>query len=567
MINLTEKYILEQRNAQGELESIKIRRPQSFNFAYDIVDTIASQEPNKTAMIWTNEEGEQHNFSFADMKRWSDKTANYFKSLGIGKGDFVLAILRRHYQFWFTALALEKIGAVLVPATCMLKKHDLEYRIKSGDIKHIICSNFGDTADLADEVCAEIPDFKNKILVNGHGKDYKACATRAYRDGWCDFNTGVRNSAENLERTETKVDEPMLIYFSSGTAGEPKMVMHNHEYALAHIQTAKYWQQVDPNGLHFTIADTGWAKCAWGKIYGCWACEGANFVYDFIRFKAEDILQKVQDFEVTTLCCPPTMYRMFKIAGIRKYDFKHLKRCLTAGEALNPDLYKFWLERTGLPIYEGFGQTETVCCIYVPDDQKVPEGSMGKPAPIYDLQLINEEGKISKPGEVGEICIKLQPAKDSDDPILASAPGILMRYYKEDEITREAKRDYWYHTGDTAWADEDGFLFYVGRNDDLIKSSGYRIGPHEVESVMLEHDAVAECAITGVPDKVRGAIVKASVVLNAGFSPSEELTKELQKWVKNKTAPYKYPRLIEYVDELPKSISGKIQRAQIRKQD
>ena len=556
----------EHRDAQGKLDKLTIDCPKHFNFAYDVMDTIAQHEPNKTALGWANEDKEHHNFSFEEMRIWSNKTANYLSSLGIKKGDFVMVMLRRHYQFWFTALALEKIGAVCVPATFMLKEHDLEYRFEAAGIEHILCSNFGDSADMVDKVVEKFPNFKNKILVNGHGTSGKACSTRVKRSGWEDFNTGVSKASSEIDRIENLTEDPLLLYFSSGTSGEPKMVLHNHEYALAHIQTAKYWHDVDPDGLHFTIADTGWGKTVWGKLYGQWACEAAILVYDFNRFKAEDILHCLQDLKVTTFCCPPTMYRMIMLNGVDGFDLSSLQHCTTAGEMLNPDLFKYWKRATGHELCEGFGQTETTLCICVPADEKPVIGSMGKPSPLYTIELHRDDESVCDTGEVGEICIKIFPKNKNDkDPSHASAPGILDCYYKDEERTAEAKRNFWYHTGDLAWKDEDGYLFYVGRNDDVIKSSGYRIGPHEIESVMLEHDAVNECAITGEPDELRGMAVKATVVLSEHFKASEELTNELQQWVKNKTAPYKYPRIIEYVDELPKTISGKIQRAKIRK--
>ncbi len=566
MRNINEKYVVEEYNDNKELTKFEIKCPKDFNFAYDVVDDIAVNDPDRRAMLWCNPEGEEHDFTFANMKYWSDKTANYFSSLGIGRGDFVMVILRRHYQFWFTALALAKLGAVMVPATFMLKEHDLEYRLNGADIKAIVVTSLGDVAQVTDNVIDKCPSTKIRILVNGgagglgcteDGIPQDICSLKAQREGWHDFNTGVREACAEFERRETIAREPMLMYFSSGTSGNPKMVLHDSEYALAHLITAKHWHNVLPDGLHFTIADTGWGKAVWGKFYGQWLMEAAVFTYDFDRFVPADILSLIGKYQITTLCCPPTMYRMIMGEDIDSFDLSSLVYSTTAGEALNPDLFDFWLEHTGLTIYEGFGQTETPLTIANLTNSKPRSGSMGKPVPLYTVEIQREDGSRCDTGETGEICIKIEPY----------APGIMMEYYKNPEKTLAAKHDGWYHTGDTAWVDEDGYFWYVGRNDDVIKSSGYRIGPFEIESVLLEHEAVRECAVTGVPDPIRGKAVKATVVLTEYFKPSDDLTKELQQWVKNQTAPYKYPRVIEYVDELPKTVNGKIRRAVIRDAD
>ena len=576
---INENYLSESRDQQGEVAHLSLHYSEDFNWAYDVVDDIAVNDPDRTAMVWTNPEGEEHVFTFADIKYWSDKTANFLADQGIRKGDMVLVVLRRHYQFWFVGVALHKIGAVMVPATFMLRDHDMLYRLKAASIKAVICTDKGTVADVVDDVADQCPDLQLKILVNGGGGGLSeegsagACTRDAYlsgpdhvcelttnREGWVDFNSGVRGSREFWMRVPTQIHEPMLMYFSSGTSGEPKMVLHNGTYALAHTVTAKLWHNtMADGGLHFTIADTGWGKAVWGKFYGAWTMESAVMTYDYDRFHAGEILDLIARYGVTTLCCPPTMYRLFKNSGVRGHDLKSLKYCTTAGEALNPDLFDWWKEQTGLTIYEGFGQTETPLTIANLNNSKPRQGSMGKPVPLYDLRILHDDGTECDYGETGEICIRYDKQNPPD--------GIMMCYYRNQQKTDEAICDGWYHTGDTAWKDEDEYLWYVGRNDDVIKSSGYRIGPTEIESVMLQRPEVREVAVTGVPDPVRGKAVKATVVLNDGYEGSPELTKALQKYVKHETAPYKYPRIIDYVRELPKTVNGKIRRAAIREAD
>ena len=582
MRNINERFVKETYSENGLLTDFKVTAPDSFNFGYDVVDDIAENDPDRRAMVWCNPEGEEHFFSFADMREWSNKTANYLAAQGIKKGDYVLVILRRHYQFWFVATALCKLGAIMVPATFMLKEHDLEYRLNEGLISSIICTDAGYIADVVDAVIDRCPTVKSRILVNGAGGGLtpldengkmiipqgaalgaalsgpeNICVATTSREGWLDFNSGVRAASAEFERVETSIKDPMLMYFSSGTSGQPKMVLHSGEYAVAHLLTAKHWHNVVPDGLHFTIADTGWGKAVWGKYYGQWLMEAAVLTYDYDRFDADELLSLIPRYGVTTLCCPPTMYRMFSQVDIDKYDFSTLVYSTTAGEALNPDLFDFWKKHTGLTIYEGFGQTETPLTIANLTGSTPRPGSMGKPVPQYNTRIRDEEGNFCKVGQTGEVCIDVSQG----------APGIMMEYYRNPAKTAEAIHDGWYHTGDTAWCDEDGYYWYVGRNDDVIKSSGYRIGPFEIESVMLEHEAVKECAVTGVPDPLRGKAVKATVVLASGFEGTTALTKELQTWVKQKTAPYKYPRIIEYVEELPKTVNGKIRRAAIREND
>lgn len=582
MRNINLRFVEEGYAADGQLESFKVNCPEDFNFGYDVVDDIAVNDPDRRAMVWCNPEGEEHLFTFGEMKRWSDKTANFLAAQGIGRGDMVMVILRRHYQFWFVATALAKLGAVMVPATFMLKEHDLEYRLNGASIKAIISTSVGEIADVIDNVAGTCPSVETKILVNGAGggltpvdADNKPilpegeligpalsgsegiCAAGIEREGWLDFNTGVRAASEEFDRRPTLARDPMLMYFSSGTSGNPKMVLHDSEYAIAHLVTAKHWHNVDPEGLHFTIADTGWGKAVWGKYYGQWLMEACVFTYDFDRFHPSEILTLIGKYRVTTLCCPPTMYRMMMQENIDRYDLSSLKYSTTAGEALNPDLFAFWKEHTGLTIFEGFGQTETPLTIANLKGSTPKPGSMGKPVPLYHIEILRPDGTPCDKGETGEVCIDVRE----------KMAGIMMEYYRDEAKTNAAMHDGWYHTGDTAWRDEDGYYWYVGRNDDVIKSSGYRIGPFEVESALLEHDAVRECAVTGVPDPVRGLAVKATVVLADGFKGGDVLTEELQHWVKHRTAPYKYPRIIEYVDALPKTVNGKIRRAAIREAD
>ena len=582
MRNINLRYVDETYDENGVLQTYAVHYPETFNFAYDVVDDIAVNDPERRAMVWCNPEGEEHVFTFADMKKWSDKTANFLKDQGLGKGDFVMVILRRHYQFWFTALALAKLGCVMVPATFMLKEHDLEYRLNGASIKAVIATSVGDIANIVDSTLQqfECPSVEKLILVNGAGGGLTPldgngnpisdelvgsalsgeggiCATTAEREGWVDFNAGVQAASEHFAKIDTLAADPMLMYFSSGTSGNPKMVLHDSGYAVGHLMTAKHWHNVRPDGIHFTIADTGWGKAVWGKFYGQWLMEACVFTYDFDRYHAAEILNLIKKYQITTLCCPPTMYRLMMQEDFEQFDLSSLEYSTTAGEALNPDIFNWWKDVTGLTIFEGFGQTETPLTIGNLTNTTPRPGSMGKPVPLFHTEIHREDGTPCDVGQTGEICIRMPEVP----------AGIMMEYYRNPEKTADAIYDGWYHTGDTAWCDEDGYFWYVGRNDDVIKSSGYRIGPFEIESVMLEHEAVRECAVTGVPDPVRGKAVKATVVLADGFTASDELTKELQKWVKRQTAPYKYPRIIDYVAELPRTVNGKIRRVAIRQND
>ena len=585
MRNIHQRYCTETFDENGRLTSFRAHCPEDFNFAYDVVDDIGANDPDRMAMIWCNPEGEEHRLRFSDFMKLSDKAANFLSAQGIGRGDKVIVILRRHYAFWVTALALCKIGAVMVPATFMLKEHDLDYRLRASGAKAIVATSVGDIAQICDNVFAAAEDagkpFEGvrRFLMNGAqfnikgGQGTEADAELAgpalsgpqglfaawcRRPGWIDYNTGVREAPAQWERRATSADGPMLMYFTSGTSGEPKMALHDMRYPLGHITTAKYWHGVEADGgVHLTIADTGWAKTAWGKFYGQWLMEACQLVYDFDRFHASEILGLVGKYRITTFCCPPTMYRMLSLEDVDAYDLSSVHRYTTAGEALNPDLFEFWKQHTGKEIYEGFGQTESPVIVANMVGSTPRPGSMGRPVPFANIEIQRDDGSRCDPGETGEICIECNPR-----PV-----GIVREYYLAPEKTAEAFRGGWYHTGDVAWVDEDGYFWYVGRNDDVIKSSGYRIGPFEIESVLLQHGAVRECAVTGVPDPVRGKAVKATVVLAPGFAPSEALTRELQAWVKSQTAPYKYPRIVEYVDELPRTFSGKIRRVEIRQND
>jgi acetyl-CoA synthetase len=576
MRGIHERYTHEEYDRDGVLAKFRLHWPKDYNFAYDVVDDIATQDPERRAMVWCNPEGEEHIFTFADMKHWSDKTANYLSEQGIEKGDLVMVILRRHYQFWFAALALNKLGAIIVPATFMLKEHDVTYRVNAAGIKAVICTDIGEIAQAIDDALPACPTLAVRILVNGGGGGLAArddsqlsgpaglCTLAAKRTGWLDFNTGVRAAAAALSRRATRADDGMIAYFSSGTSGNPKLVLHNASYSLAHLGTAKHWQNVvSDDGLHFSIADTGWGKAVWGKLYGQWLMEAAVMVYDFDRFDGDDICALIEKYRITTFCCPPTMYRMIMQGRPEQYDLSSLVYSVSAGEALNPDVFDNWKALCGLRIFDGFGQTETPTTICNSTNMEPKLGSMGRPLALYDTHILDEEGAECAVGQTGEICIRVQ-TDDADTPY---PPGLMLEYYRDPERTAEALRGGWYHTGDTAWRDEDGYYFYVGRNDDVIKSSGYRISPFEVESVLLRHPAVNECAVTGVPDETRGKLVKATIVLAPGFEPGEAMTAELKDFMKRETAPYKYPRVISYVEALPKTVNGKVRRAVIRAAD
>ena len=531
-----------EKDGNGTPVKITFKNTEKFNFAYDVMDAIAEEVPNKLAMLHLDHEKTERRFTFKDIQRASGRCANYFKALGIKKGDRVMLVLKRHYQFWFAILGLEKIGAIAIPATAQLQEHDFEYRFNAAGVKAILCTADGDTARQADLAARNAPSLELKLIVNGT------------REGWHSFDEEYTMYSTHYKRPEDAAcgDDLMLMYFTSGTTGYPKIAAHSFTHPLGHLHTAKYWHCVNPNGLHLTISDTGWAKAGWGKIYGQWLCEAAIFVYDFDRFDAADILPLFAKYHITTFCAPPTMYRMLIKQDLSRYDLSSVTHASSAGEALNPEVYRQIEKQTGLKVMEGFGQSESTMIIgnLAGADHKL--GSMGKVTPIYQVALLDPDGKPVPTGTTGEICIDISKGI----PI-----GLFREYYRDEEKTREAMHDGWYHTGDVAWQDEDGFFWYVGRADDVIKSSGYRIGPFEIESVIMELPYVLECGVSAAPDEVRGQVVKASVVLTKGTEPTEELKKEIQNYVKAHTAPYKYPRIVVFRDELPKTVSGKIQRA------
>ena len=529
-------------NEHGVLQSMTFPNADKFNFAFDCVDAIAARYPDKLAMLHLDREKNERRFTFEDMSKASSRAANYFKALGIRRGDRVMLVLKRHYQFWFAILGLHKLGAIAIPATNQLQEHDFTYRFNAAGVSAILCTSDGDAAHQVDLAEKDSPSLKLKVMVGGR------------REGWHDFDEEYMMYRSSFPRTE---DAPcgrdiMLMFFTSGTTGYPKIAAQSYQYALGHFITAKYWHCVHADGLHFTISETGWGKALWGKLYGQWLCEGAVFTYDFDRFDAADILPMFAKYNITTFCAPPTMYRMFIKDDLSRYDLSSIRHATTAGEALNPEVFRQFEAQTGLQIYEGFGQTETTLCIgnLIGNKQKI--GSMGKPIPTYDLVLVDENDQPVAPGENGEICIRAQEG--------AGLPGLFSGYYRDEEQTREVWHDGLYHTRDVAWQDEDGYLWYVGRRDDVIKSSGYRIGPFEIESVIMELPYVLECGVSAEPDEIRGQVVKASIVLVKGKEGTDELKKEIQDYVKKHTAPYKYPRIVVFKDELPKTISGKIMR-------
>lgn len=541
-------FVTEEYGEDGILKKFGIKYPDNFNFGYDIIDKYAEMEPDRRALMWVDLEGNEKLLTFGDLSRLSNKAANMFLDHGINKGDCVMLVLKRNYQFWYVMVALMKIGAIAIPATHLLTPKDYIYRFGAADVKAVIATDFGDVAKNIDTADG---------LLN-HGLSMKYIVNGMQRYDWVDFDKAIEEYPDTMERVPTKADELFLMYFTSGTTGYPKMVVHDHSYALAHIQTAKHWHNVDPDGIHLTISDTGWAKAAWGKMYGQLIMGTCLFVYDFDKFIPENMLAVMEKYKITTFCAPPTMFRFFIKAGVEKYDLSSLKYCTIAGEALSPEVYNRWYEYTGIKLMEGFGQSESTCLIGNIIGMTPKAGSMGKPTPLYDIDLVDAKGNSVPPYTPGEICVRGEYTK---------TPGLFRGYYHSKEITDAAWHDGLYHTGDIATRDEDGYYWYVGRNDDVIKSSGYRIGPFEIESVLISHPAVLECAITAAPDPIRGQVVKATIVLAKGYSASDELVKELQDYVKKNTAPYKYPRVVEFVDELPKTVSGKIMRAEIRRND
>ncbi len=542
---LCRKFIRTKEDENHRLQNIEFLNADEFNFAFDIVDEIARKTPDKLAMLYVGNDMSERRFSFKDIKDMSSQAANYFTSLGIRRGDRVMLVLKRHYQFWASILALHKIGAVAIPATNQLLEHDFQYRFQTGGVKAIVCTADGDTARQAELGEAAAGMELLRIIVGGS------------RPGWHDFDAEYGLYSRRFRREEGAPcgNDPMLMFFTSGTTDYPKIAVHSYKYALGHYVTAKYWHWVEREGLHFTISETGWGKALWGKLYGQWLCEGAVFVYDFDRFDAEKILPMFAKYNITTFCAPPTMYRMLIKKDLSKYDLSSIRHATTAGEALNPEVFNRFEEATGLQIAEGFGQTEMTLGIANLAGEPIKIGSMGKPVPGYGIDLIDADGNPVDDGVNGEIVIR----SDRGD----MKPGLFLGYYNDAKKTDAAWHDGFYHTGDLAWRDEDGYYWYVGRADDVIKSSGYRIGPFEIENVIMELPYVLECGVSAAPDEIRGQVVKASIVLTKGTEGTEELKKEIQNYVKKNTAPYKYPRIVVFRDELPKTTSGKIMRSKL----
>ncbi len=532
------------------IKNFKVKVPENFNFGYDIVDAWAAEQPDKKALLWTDDKGKCIQFTFGDLKKYTDMTASYFQSLGIGKGDKVILVLKRRYEFWFSTIALHKIGAVVIPATHLLTKKDIVYRCNAATVKMIVAAGEEVILKHITDAMPESPSVEKLVSV---GPD---CP-----EDFDDFHKGIANATPFTRPAKVNTnDDIMLMYFTSGTTGEPKMVAHDFTYPLGHISTASFWHNLREDSLHFTIADTGWGKAVWGKLYGQMIAGSNIFVYDHEKFTPSDILCKIHDYRITSLCAPPTIYRFLIREDLSKYDLSSLEYCTTAGEALNYSVYETFLKITGIRLMEGFGQTETTLTLATFPWMDPKPGSMGVPNPQYDIDLLKPDGRSAEDGEQGQIVIRTDKGK----PL-----GLFKEYYRAPELTHEAWHDDVYYTGDVAWRDEDGYYWFVGRADDVIKSSGYRIGPFEVESALMTHQAVVECAITGVPDEIRGQVVKATVVLANDYKAKAgpALVKELQDHVKRVTAPYKYPRVIEFVDELPKTISGKIRRVEIREKD
>ncbi|MBQ4916545.1 MAG: AMP-binding protein [Muribaculaceae bacterium] len=546
------KYLdkIEFENYNDFLENFKINVPENFNFGYDIVDEWARISPNKKALLWTNDQGKEIQFTFADIKRESDKAASYFTQLGIKRGDMVMIVLKRRYQFWMVITALHKIGAAVIPATHLLTEKDIIYRAKAADIKAIVAAGDEEVVKHIEKARPNCPTVTNCISIGP-----------IIPEGWDDYNRGVEEAPEFVrpELANTN-DDISLMYFTSGTTGEPKMVAHDFTYPLGHIITAKYWHNLNEDSLHLTLADTGWGKAVWGKYYGQWIVGANVFVYDYEKFTPVDLLAIFEKYHITSFCAPPTVFRFLIREDISKYDLSALRYCTIAGEALNPSVYEKWKELTGIKLFEAFGQTETTITVGTYPMVEPRPGSMGKKGPVYDIDLMKPDGTWAEDGEQGEIVVRTH----GKQPV-----GLFKEYYRDPELTKEAYDNGIYHTGDVAWRDEDGYYWFIGRKDDVIKSSGYRIGPFEVESALMTHPAVVECAITGVPDEIRGQVVKATIVLSADYKDKagEALIAEIQDHVKRTTAPYKYPRIIEFVDELPKTISGKIRRVEIRKKN
>lgn len=557
MSSLYHEYLVDDREFLGYddfKKNCRLKTKKDFNFAYDVIDKYVSDFPGKRALVWINDEGEEKTFTFDDISRESQKAANWLVSKGIKKGDTVMLILRRRYEWWILMPALHRIGAIVIPATDQLLQSDIEYRTNAADVKMIISY---DNSDIQTEIEKAMPKSKTVKFLVTVGKEL--------RDGWESFHDEYEKMSDNFPRPQgeaaTHNEDPMLLYFTSGTSGYPKMVLQNYDYPIGHIMTAKYWHGVVEDGLHLTIAETGWAKSTWGKLYGQWLAGTAIFVYDMHMFKPAKMLEMISKYGLTTFCAPPTVYRYLVRQNLSKYDLSKCTRFSTAGEALNGEVYNKWLEQTGKKIYEGYGQTEsTIICGNFLELSEIRPGSMGRPNPLYDVDILDPNNNSVPPGEIGELCIHVE----NGHPF-----GLLMGYHKDVSLTAMAFDGDVYHTGDNVYMDEDGYVWFVGRKDDIIKTSGYRVSPFEVESILQQHPAVMECAVTGVEDPKRGMAVKASIVLSPGYDKKDpkEMELELSTFAKENTAMYKCPRIFEFLEELPKTISGKIRRVEIRERD
>ncbi len=543
-------FIHVEEDEKGILQKIEFTNDDNFNFAYDVVDRLAKKCPDKLAMLHVSRDGKERRYTFYDMSRYSSKVANYLQFLGIRKGDRVMLVLKRHYQFWFAILALHKIGAVAIPATNLLLKSDFEYRFRTGDVDAVLCTADGPVSREIDKATKGYKNLKVKIMVG------------ASRPGWRSFNKEVKYFSSHFARPrgENAIhgDDPMIMFFTSGTTSYPKITTHSFKYPLGHYVTAKYWHQVDPDGIHFAISDTGWGKALWGKLYGQWLCEATIFTYDFDDFDAKEILHMIEKYKITTFCAPPTVYRVMVHLKLDQYDLSSLQNVTTAGEALNPEIFEKFKAKTGLTLMEGFGQTETTLIIGNLVGTTPKPGSMGRPTPQYDVKVMLPDGTLAGPEEEGEIVVRTEEGIPD---------GLFTGYYGDDEKTAAAWHDGYYHTGDTAYCDEDGYLWYVGRTDDVIKSSGYRIGPFEIENEIMKLPYVLECAVTAVPDPIRGQAIKASIVLANGQEASDKLKTEIMRSLKKNIASYKWPKILDFTKELPKTISGKIRRKEIREND
>ena len=543
-MSIYKQYCNEIVDENGRLQKLTLEYPDNFNFGYDVVDKIADETPEKRALVWCNVEGEEHIFSFADIKKYSNQMANVFRSAGIGHGDRVILILKRHYEYWFAAVALHKLGAVMIPATHMLTVSDFVYRIKSSKAKAIVCTTQN-----------EVPE-KITAALKEADMTAKLWCVQKDADGFENLTEAMREAPEKFERVQTLATDPMMLYFTSGTTGYPKGVIHEHSYPLAHIVTAKYWHQAEDNGLHFTVAETGWAKASWGKIYGQWLVGSAVMVYDFDNFEPKQLTAVINRYGVTSFCAPPTVYRYLVRKGIP--DMPPLKHATTAGEMLAPEVFRKFTERTGLQLCEGYGQTETTLLMANFKGYEAVEGSMGTPSPFYNIELRGKNGKPVDTYEIGEVVIVPEKA--------GKQPGVFAAYLDNEEQYSYVWRDGVYHTGDAAYMDENGRYWFHGRFDDIIKTGGFRVGPYEVENVLMEHPAVVECSVIGVPDSLRGQAIKAVVVPGAGYEPSQELELEIKNFCNQKLSEYKWIRFVEFITEMPKTISGKIQKTVLRGQ-